>query len=445
MPPRLGEALCSLLPQAPIYYADLDAGVLQHAGFQADQFFDLVEASGAIAEFEASEVEFADGDALGTVYADLYPSLDDTRKQRCFARVCTHALRLHRFSMMGALRRMFGNESSPTMKSRLTSMLDGLDPDKIVHGHGVIPNRYSAISLSSYRFSRVRPMAAELLKPEQINDFARPGLGRLTHCYGGLVTLNAQGRVATKGSMVLARTDHGHLVFTANHVADSLQSQSGVLVVRPQEITAEAALNGVEHSPLTYPISAQNIAWSSGDIDVAAFHAPAELVQLSHLRWFDAAESAAATKSIRRLQSNSEHSLLTFIMGCPNYGHFRESDHETISFLTMMAYISALPAEPWDGLSRAPQVHLEIEDGSKREQPEQQGTRGRLQAALRDATAKTPRLGGFSGGPIVVIGSDGEFLMGLVTEGHHIFGTEARAAGVAWDDIMFAYTRGRAG
>jgi hypothetical protein len=51
--------------------------------------------------------------------------------------------------------------------------------------------------------------------------------------------------------------------------------------------------------------------------------------------------------------------------------------------------------------------------------------------------------GGFSGGPVIVAGTDGEHLIGIVKEGRDIYG-EQRAFATSWDDFVNAFTRSRA-
>ena len=49
-------------------------------------------------------------------------------------------------------------------------------------------------------------------------------------------------------------------------------------------------------------------------------------------------------------------------------------------------------------------------------------------------------LGGFSGGEVVVLGNDGEFLLGIIKEGTQLFGS-LRIAASCWDDCLRAFAR----
>jgi hypothetical protein len=129
-------------------------------------------------------------------------------------------------------------------------------------------------------------------------------------------------------------------------------------------------------------------------------------------------------------------------MGCPNFGHFKDGGVDTISLLTMITHISTLDPEPWDGVSRLPQIALAVVDGPRTEPAGEAGGRRQLQENLSRMVDKgtVPPLGGFSGAPLVVIGSDGEFLIGIVVEGDYVF-TAARVIAIAWDDIMNTFGR----
>lgn len=291
------------------------------------------------------------------------------------------------------------------------------------------------------RLEHAPPVPRELVSPERVFQVARHGLGALTHAYGGILFVRPDGRIASKGSMVLAKTQEDHFVFTAKHVARELHAGRGFINVRPPTVTAEDALRGVFHAPVLYPITSADVVWMSNEMDIAALRAPPAMMANTHLRWFDAEACIEATRSVRKLQNDSEHPLLTVIMGCPNWGHVREGGQETVSFVPMYTYISRIELHSWDGVSRVPQIHLEVDDGSKRPQRERTGFPALLLSALRDENPDRPRLAGFSGGPLVAIGTDGEFLIGIVTEGDYVFGTEARAFGIAWDDVMLGFKR----
>lgn len=280
-------------------------------------------------------------------------------------------------------------------------------------------------------------MDGEIVTPGNFMEQVRPYLARLTHCFGGIVMLHENGRCKSKGSMVLVKSAAGHFVFTARHVAEEVRTRGGYVFVRP-EITEEESLRGHFSEPVRFPVSASDIAWASERMDVAAFRAPSELAALRYLRWFDAGTCSRITTNVRS-KWNGEYALPMVIMGCRNYAHFRDDRQETISFLPMLTRISALDPHQWSGIGQPSQIHMEVDDGSRREQPVQVGFRARILASLRRlAGTDQVALGGYSGAPLVLLSTDGEFLIGIVTQGDYVF-QSPRACAAAWDNVMVEF------
>jgi serine/threonine protein kinase len=110
--------------------------------FDANAFLDLLEDSTALAEFDSGDVTFDDADPLGVLYAALYPSLGATHKLVCFQRLCSTAVRLHRYSVMSDVRMVYGSETNPAIQAQLRAILDEKDgPPHTIHGRGIIPGR----------------------------------------------------------------------------------------------------------------------------------------------------------------------------------------------------------------------------------------------------------------------------------------------------------------
>lgn len=110
--------------------------------FDANALLDVLERSTALSEFDNRTVSFEDGDPLGEVYSALYPYLDTSHKLVCFRRICKTAVQLHRYSVMGDVRVVFGGESNPAVQAQLLAILDSEDgPPHTIHGRGTIPGR----------------------------------------------------------------------------------------------------------------------------------------------------------------------------------------------------------------------------------------------------------------------------------------------------------------
>lgn len=108
-------------------------------GFDATKFFDLLERSSAIEAFATGTASFDDCDPISELYTRMYASLDSGRRKRCFERVCTIAVRWHRYKAMDDIRKQYQIESDPVTRRELVTILDRLDPSRIVQGRGVLP------------------------------------------------------------------------------------------------------------------------------------------------------------------------------------------------------------------------------------------------------------------------------------------------------------------
>lgn len=107
--------------------------------FDAGRFFDMVERSTAVTSLDDAFVDFEDLDPLGLLYAKVYPALDSERKKACFGRVARLAVRHHRYELMNKARTIYGSEADVSLARELTKILDTVDPNKVIHGRGVIP------------------------------------------------------------------------------------------------------------------------------------------------------------------------------------------------------------------------------------------------------------------------------------------------------------------
>src|SRR5437762_4210809 len=108
------------------------------------------------------------------------------------------------------------------------------------------------------------------------------------------------------------------------------------------------------------------------------------------------------------------------VLGFPNFGHLIENVErriETLSASPLPAYVTQLDEHPWDGLTiPAPQLLVEVD---AREQglvkPIRSARLRHIARKLLHPTRDEPEpLGGFSGGEVVVLGNDGEFLLGII-------------------------------
>src|SRR5207244_2187544 len=116
---------------------------------------------------------------------------------------------------------------------------------------------------------------------------------------------------------------------------------------------------------------------------------------------------------------------------------------ETLSVSSLPAYVTQLDEHPWDGHSTpAPQLWVEVDardDGLV--VPIRSARLQRIARKLLHPARDEPEpLGGLSGGEVAVVGSDGEYLLGIIKEGTHLFGS-LRIAASCWDDCLGAFRR----
>jgi hypothetical protein len=108
-------------------------------GFDPQAFFDRLEASGAISEYESGDLAFSAADHLADLYHNLFEHLDASRRLRCFRRLCRTAIRYHRYSVMGTVRETYSLEQSASQRLSLIAILNEEDPERIIEGRGSIP------------------------------------------------------------------------------------------------------------------------------------------------------------------------------------------------------------------------------------------------------------------------------------------------------------------
>ncbi|MHB1844737.1 MAG: hypothetical protein ACYCWW_07880 [Deltaproteobacteria bacterium] len=190
-----------------------------------------------------------------------------------------------------------------------------------------------------------------------------------------------------------------------------------------------------------------DVVWESEDFDAAVIPAPPSAIGAPEATFFDGMAHAATTLHLRshwRKYDSSETSLPYFILGFPNFGHLRDemARIETLSALPLPGYLTQLEQQAWDGLVRpVPQMILEVD--AEKPALVEPGIDERAQEyarRLHDTPDGAPEpFGGFSGGAVVVVGRDGEHLIGMIKEGGRLFGAR-RVVASAWDDVVTAFT-----
>jgi hypothetical protein len=289
-----------------------------------------------------------------------------------------------------------------------------------------------------------------VVPPENHAAWFREPLQRLGTFYGCLVSVGQDNRSIAKGTAIFVKVAGIPFMVTARHVVTAGLMAAGRPHLMLSRLDADGrALHGVEHVPRIMEVEIDSsLVWASQSLDVAILKAPQVLVEADEACFFDGLAHAATVSRLRtfwRRTATEDLSLPYFVLGFPNFGHLvDEQDRvELLSAIPLPAYISHLDPEPWDGqVQPAPQVLVEVDAHSPARQPANLEPRAqemyqRLHAPVENALEP---FGGYSGGALVVIGSDGEHLVGVVREGGTIFGQQ-RVVASALDDVLLAFMR----
>jgi hypothetical protein len=291
-------------------------------------------------------------------------------------------------------------------------------------------------------------MAGRIVQPEDYAAFFAEPLRRLQRSYACLVAVDEQNRSVAKGTVVFVAAGPIRLLVTARHVIRSEKMLNHKLLLLLSPVGADGlAIVGEEVLPVVLEFNPE-VVFESAALDVAVLDAPRGLG--AEARFLDGTRSADVATSVRKRWWKAEEAKSPFpyfVLGFPDFGHLidAKSPHrETLSTMALTAYITQMEDHPWDGhTAPAPQLLMEgdarpdsIIDGASELQMH---LAARLFRPLADDD-KEP-LGGLSGGPIVVVGPDGEFLLGLVKEGKRLFGEHIQIAGSCWDDCFAAFGR----
>jgi hypothetical protein len=221
------------------------------------------------------------------------------------------------------------------------------------------------------------------------------------------------------------------------------------------------AMEGEQTVPVSLPLDLK-VVWESKPLDVAFLRAPAVMAAMAEARFFNAAHHAEMATRVRgkwREHHSDTTSLPYFVLGFPNFGHLVEEGPrriETLSTAALPAYVTQLERDPWDGHGeQAPQLWLEVDatedrlvipavSSSRQSEISRRLFHPRVEdhvGAQRRKRKKPPEpFGGFSGGPVAVVDPDGEYLLGIITQGGALHGS-FRVVASCWDDCLSAYVR----
>jgi hypothetical protein len=293
-------------------------------------------------------------------------------------------------------------------------------------------------------------MTPREVTPSEHAAFFNESIRRLQSSYGCLLAVDEQNRSVAKATAAFVGVGPFKMLVTARHVVRSEKLIGRKLLLLLSRLAPDGlAVVGEQTVPISIPLELE-VLWDSEALDVAFLGAPPQLVAMAEARFFEAAFHADAATGLRtrwRADHSDTTSLPYFVLGFPNFGHLVNDEQrrvETLSTAALPAYVTQFEDFPWDGHgSPAPQMSLEAD---AREDGLVVGATSAMQEEIsrrlfHPREEEGEPLGGFSGGPVVVVGEDGEFLLGIIKEGKPLFGTHFRVAASCWDDCFTAFGR----
>jgi hypothetical protein len=287
----------------------------------------------------------------------------------------------------------------------------------------------------------------EIVEPGNHAAAFQEPLRRVLNHYGCILAVDEDGRAVAKGTGVFVEVEGEKMVVTARHVvtADAMLKRTTYIML-PRLGEDGLAVVGRETIPRLFPFDLRSPVWTSAALDVAFLRAGEELTRAPEAKFFSATQHLKTTAVLRtkwKQYESATTSLPYFVLGFPNFGHIvkEESKIELLSALPLPAYVAKLEEHPWDGYGRqAPRLVLEVDAHRPTASP----------AGLEERHADFARrlftpeegvepFGGYSGGPVVVCGRDGEHLIGIIHQGVRLAGGELRLIyASAWDDCLAA-------
>ena len=180
--------------------------------------------------------------------------------------------------------------------------------------------------------------------------------------------------------------------------------------------------DSIRTSPIIVPLELE-VLWDSEALDVAFLRAPQKLASIEEANFFDGRAHADAATGLRerwRADRSDTTSLPYFLLGFPNFGHLIEElprRVETLSSVAIPACVTQFDNQPWDGhCTPAPRMLLVADVG-------EDGLVDTGMSAMQEDISRRffhPRseegdtFGGFSGGPVVVVGEEGAVTVWLI-------------------------------
>lgn len=285
------------------------------------------------------------------------------------------------------------------------------------------------------------PRQAEVLEPTAVMERLGPILMQQWRRVLPLLVLDEDRRIDAKGTGTLVKVRGQALVVTAAHVGDELRKAPGRVgtLVRPLDAKELPIGRPVRREPVVLELGIPLV--SDPGLDVEVYSAPLWLADDPRVDWYDGDDGARIAEAKAQVdwvaQRDRTEAVPFAVAGFGNHAHFTEETAraELLGFQPLLCEVAS-----WDPTIHArPQITL-IPDIDGETLPGLTSEELRIAARLDARSARDGEIvGGFSGGPVAILGLDGAFLIGIVVQGGRVaYGRDVRIYARPWDRIVRA-------
>ena len=269
---------------------------------------------------------------------------------------------------------------------------------------------------------------------------------------GCLYTPDAEGLARDRGTVTFVEFPTGKFVLTARHIIRDRADPDApaVIALLPSDLP-DVALDrsSVPRAAEFHIVPRGCLIWEDEKLDIALLRPPADLIASSTISWFDGEEAMRTMANIVRQKWKAADAdgapLACWAVGFPNMGNIKHqaSKIEILAAIPVPAYISVMDPLPLTAGGTPTQIQVELDLTPADALPQQEGgVLAAVSSHLRSgADRESKAFGGYSGGPLVLVGRDRTCLFATITAGGQLFGRPtAFATGI--DDAMHAFQAG---
>jgi hypothetical protein len=266
---------------------------------------------------------------------------------------------------------------------------------------------------------------------------------------GCLYTPDAEGLARGRGTVAFVEFPSGKFLLTARHIITerSHPEEPAVIALVPSDVP-DVALDrsSVPQATEFRLVPRESVVWADPKLDVALLRPPGDLVASDAIKWFDGEQGLTTmARIVRRKWKAAETDgapLACWAFGFPNMGNVPHaaSKIEILAAVPVPAYITVMDSQPLTAGGTPTQIQVELDLTPANAQPHRDGgVLATVASHLRSgADRESDAFGGYSGGPLVLVGRDRTCIFATITDGGQLFGRPTLfATGI--DDAMRAF------